>query len=277
MALTIHTTKELINPDSLKLKILLIGLPGTGKTTFMATAPNLGAGICENGYGRGLLSVVSKDFSYAELNAYSDFEEYCSGTIFKDKDTLGLDSLSEMVRSFIKDKAISMPRAKGESQKRALGVPELDDYGVIAELTRKLLQRFINQPKHIVVTRGLPIEKPDPDNGQGEMLIGPDLPGAMFLGSTAMFDVVLCLRTRSVLLDPKDAKSRYTERYFMTEGGGGIIAKNRLSLGDKGISFLPREVLFNVEKGIGTFSWFLNTAKEAYTKFLAEHPVAVKV
>lgn len=275
MALMIRTTKELINPESLKLKILLIGLPGSGKTTFMATAPNLGAGICENGYGRGLLSVATKDFSYAELNSYSDFDEFCSGAAFKDKDTLGLDSLSEMTRSFIKDKAVSMPRAKGESQKRALGVPELDDYGVIAELTRKLLQKIINQPKHIIVTSGLRIDRPDMETGQGETLIGPDLPGQMFLGSTAMFDVVLCLRSRSVLRDPKDAKSRYTERYFLTEGSGGILAKNRLSVGDKGISFLPKEVIFNQDKGTGTFTWFLDTAKNAYQDFLNQQGVKV--
>lgn len=275
MALMIRTTKELINPESLKLKILLIGLPGSGKTTFMATAPNLGAGICENGYGRGLLSVATKDFSYAELNSYNDFDEFCSGAAFKDKDTLGLDSLSEMTRSFIKDKAVSMPRAKGESQKRAMGVPELDDYGVIAELTRKLLQKIINQPKHIIVTSGLRIDRPDMETGQGETLIGPDLPGQMFLGSTAMFDVVLCLRSRSILRDPKDAKSRYTERYFLTEGSGGILAKNRLSVGDKGISFLPKEVIFNQEKGTGTFTWFLDTAKNAYQDFLNQQGVKV--
>jgi len=271
----IRTTKELINPESLKLKILLIGLPGTGKTTFMATAPNLGAGICENGHGRGLLSVATKEFNYAELNNYGEFDEFCSGTIFKDKDVLGLDSLSEMVRSFIKDKAVSMPRLKGESQKRQLGVPELDDYGVIAELTRKLLQKFINQPKHIIVTSGLRIDRPDMESGQGETIIGPDLPGQMFLGATAMFDIVLCLRSRSVLADPKDAKSRYTERYFMTEGGNGILAKNRLSVGNKGISFLPKEVVFNQEKGTGTFNWFLDTAKAAYAKHTAEQGIKV--
>jgi hypothetical protein len=275
MALTIRSTKELINPDSLKLKILLFGLHGTGKTTFMSTAPNLGAGICENGHGRGLLSVASKQFEYAELNAYDDFDVFCSGGIFKDKVTLGLDSLSEMVRRFIKDKALSLPRAKGESQKRIMGVPEIDDYGVMAELTRKLLQKLIQQDKHVVVTSGLRIDRPDPENGQTEMLIGPDLPGQMFLGSTAMFDIVLCLRTRSILRNSNDAKSRYSERYFITENTGGVLAKNRLSVSDKGISFLPSEVIFDQEKGTGTFAWFLTQAQDVYKKWLIDH-AAVK-
>ena len=154
-------------------------------------------------------------------------------------------------------------------------MPELDDYGTMGELSRRLIQRLIDQPQHIIVTSTLRIDKPDADNG-GETLVGPDLPGQMFLGSTAMFDLVLCLRTRSVLRDQRDAKSRYTERFFLTENTGGILAKNRLSVSDKGLSFLPSEVIVDLEKGVGTFDWILNRAKEAYTEFLKGHPQEVK-
>ena len=267
MPLEIKKTNALINPKNLKLKVLLYGLAGSGKTSWMSTAPELGAGVCETGLGKGLLSVAAKDFEYCELNSYDDFNAFCSNVVFKDKQVLGLDSLSEMVRTFIKDKALSIPRAKGESQKRQLGVPELDDYGIIAELTRKLLKKLLDQDKHIVVTSGLRIDKPDPENYQADMLIGPDLPGQMFLGSTAMFDLVLCLRTRAKLQNPKDAKSKYIERFILTESNGsGIIAKNRLSIsGSK--SFFPSEVIFNPETGEGTFPWFLNRAIEEYQKF----------
>lgn len=269
MALVIKNTADLITPKDLKLKVLVFGLYGVGKTTFMATAPNLGAGVCETGHGKGQMSSATKAYDYTELNSYADFDAYCSGTIFKDKDTLGLDSLSEMVKTFIKDKAVAIPRAKGETQKRALGVPELDDYGVMGELTRKLIRKLLDQPKHVVVTSGLRIDKPDMETGQGETLIGPDLSGQMFLGSTAMFDLCLCLRSRSVLRDPKDAKSRYTQRYFLTENNGsGILAKNRLSV-TLGKSFLPTEVIFDPTTGEGTFDYFYNAAVKAYTDFLA--------
>lgn len=273
MALEIKQTGALINSEALRLKVLIYGLHGAGKTSWMSTAPNPGIGVSETGWGKGLLSVAAKNLSYAEINSYDDLTQFCSGVIFKDKDTLALDSLSDMFRTCIKDKTLSIPRARGESPKRAAGVMELDDYGVAAELARKLIKRLIDQPKHIVVTSGLRIDKPDPDGGQTEMLIGPDLSGQMFLGSTAMFDLVLCLRTRTILTDPKDAKSRRTERYFVTQSDGqtGIIAKNRLSVTGTG-SFLPAEVLFNPDKEQGTFDWFLNQAKEAYTKFLLEHP-----
>ena len=278
MPLKLHNTRELVDPEKLRLKVLVYGFPGAGKTSFLGTANatnQLIVGCCETGHGKGLLSVAYAGFDYAELSSYDEFQEFCS-TPFPGYEVRGLDSLSWAYKTFIKDKALSLPRTKGESQKRTLGVPELDDYGTMAELGRKLIQRLIDQPQHIIITSTLRIDKPDADNG-GETLVGPDLPGQMFLGSTAMFDIVLCLRTRSVLRDPRDAKSRFTERYFVTENTGGILAKNRLSVSDKGLSFLPPEVIFDKEKGTGTFDWILNQAKSEYTKFLAEHPQAVKV
>jgi hypothetical protein len=274
VSLIVKNTKDLISPADLKLKVLVFGLYGAGKTTFMSTFPKLMSGQCETGHGKGLMSVASKGFDYVELDSYADFDSFCSGAIGKEHESYGLDSLSEMVKTFIKDKALSLPRAKGDSQKRLLGVPELDDYGVMGELTRKLLRKLLDQPKHIIVTSGLRIDKPDPENGQGEMLIGPDLAGQMFLGSTAMFDLCLCLRSRSVLRDPKDAKSRETERYFLTENSGtGILAKNRLSIAE-GASFLPKEIVFNPSKGQGTFDYIYNLAVATYQKYLDEKAAA---
>jgi len=279
LALTFYNTRELISPEKLKLKILVHGLAGSGKTTFLSTAKSgnrvLKVGVCETGHGKGQLSVAQKGFLACDLNSYDKFDLFCTGDGLQDADVAGLDSLSEMNKTFIKDKALSMPRKQGDTAKRALGVPEIDDYGVMAELTRKLLRKLLDQDRHIIVTAGLRIDKPDPENGQTEMLIGPDLPGQMFLGSTAMFDIVLCLRTRSVLRNPNDAKSRYSERYFITENTGGVLAKNRLSVSDKGVSFLPSEVVFDQEKGTGTFDWFLTQAQNAYAKYLVDH-AAVK-
>lgn len=274
MALKIQNTRDLVAPDKLRLKILLYGFPGAGKTKFLSTANKthkLLVGSCETGHGKGLLSAAAEGFDYTELNSYNDFEEFCTGVAARPYDVTGLDSLSWANKTFVKDKALSMPRAKGESQKRALGVPELDDYGTMAELSRKLIQKLIDQSQHLIVTSTLRIDKPDADNG-GEQLVGPDLPGQLFLGVTAMFDLVLCLRTRSVLRDPRDAKSRYTERFFVTENTGGILAKNRLSVSDKGLSFLPSELIFDLDKNIGTFNYILNLAKENYSKFLLDHP-----
>lgn len=266
MALEIKNSLALIVPKNIKLKILLVAMPGFGKTTFLSNAPDLLVGVSETGHGKGLMSVACKGIDYVEINSYNDFDAFCSGTVGKDKATLALDSLSDMCRTFIKDKALSIPRQKGESQKRAIGIPELDDYGSIAELTRKLTKKFIDQPKHIIVTAGLKIQQPDPETLQGDTLIGPDFAGQMFLGSTAMFDIVLIGRTRSKLRDPKDAKSRYTERYWLTENANGFIAKNRLST-EIG-SFLPAELPYDITNNVGTFDDLLKRAQDAYNLFL---------
>jgi AAA domain len=269
LALVYKNTKELIDPNTLKLKILIYGLNGTGKSTFLSTVPGIGIGASETGHGKGLLGVATSNLDYVEINSYADFDEFVNPEVYKNKTAKGLDSLSDIVKTHIKTKALSFPRQKGESPKRTSGVPELDDYGVMGELTRKLLRKLIDTDKHIVVTSALRIDKPDIENGQTEMLIGPDLSGQMFLGSTAMFDLVLCTRTRAVLKDPKDAKSRYTEYYYLTNSpGNGIIAKNRLGV-KGGKSFLPLEVVFDAEKGQGTFPWLLQQAKDAYIKYLA--------
>jgi len=266
LALQVKNTKDLISPENLKLKILLVAQPGFGKTSFLGSAKNPLVGVCETGHGMGLLGIAYKGFDYCELDSYDDFDAFCSGTVGKENDTHGLDSLSDMVRTFIKDKALSLPRAKGESQKRHLGVPELDDYGVMGELTRRLVRKHLNQDKHIVDTSGMRIDKPDPESGQTDTLIGPDLPGAMFLGSTAMYDIVLVGRTRSRLRDPKDAKTRYTERYWLTEPQGGFLAKNRLSVGEGGVSFLPTELIYDHKANTGTFEDIFNRATKAYAE-----------
>jgi hypothetical protein len=268
MALVRRNTRDLLKPEDLKLKILIYGLHGSGKSTFLSTVPNIGIGASETGHGKGLLGVAGEELDYVELNNYQDFDDFCSGSEFKEMDALGLDSLSDVVKTHVKTKALSFPRKNGDTPKRLSGVPEIDDYGVMGELTRRKLRTFIDLPKHIVVTSGLRIDKPDLESGQGEMLIGPDLAGQMFLGSTAMFDLVLCTRTRSVLDNPKDAKSRRTEYYYVTNNPGtGIIAKNRLGV-TGGKSFLPQEVVFNPDKEIGTFPWLLKTAQEAYSAYI---------
>jgi hypothetical protein len=275
MALVLKNTRDLLDPAKFRLKILIYGLHGCGKTTFLSTVPNIGIGASETGFGKGLMGLAGEDLDYTEINSYDDFDAFCSGTVYKEKAAYGLDSLSDIVKTYVKAKALSFPRQKGESLKRNAGCPEIDDYGVMGELTRKLLRKLIDTDKHIVVTSGLRIDKPDPENGQGEMLIGPDLAGQMFLGSTAMFDLVLCARTRPVLDRAGDAKSRRVEYYYITNSpGNGIIAKNRLGV-KGGKSFLPPEIVIKIdqehpENNTGTFPCLLKLATDAYAKFVEE-------
>jgi hypothetical protein len=243
--------------------MLVYGLSGTGKTLFASTAPNPGFASCETGHGSGLATAADKGIDFVEPTSYADFEAFCGGAIFKDKQTIVLDSLSHMTRTFIKDYALSIPRSRGDSPKRRLGIPELDDYGTIGEVTRRLLNKLLGRDQHLVVLATEHISMPDPETGKGDTIIGPDLPGALKLASTAMFDLVLRLRTRPKLRDPKDPKSRYQERYFITDADGiGTLAKCRY--GHNGKSFLDKEEIIDLQIGAGTFPYLLKKITDGY-------------
>jgi hypothetical protein len=250
--------------------VLLYGLPGVGKTSWIGTLPPEDTGIaaCETGNGNGLLSIAEKGFDCVEPSDFNELEKFCKGDVFgKTKKILVLDSLSAMYKTMIKDAALKLPRQMGDTEKRKAGIPELVDFGVMAELTRRLLNILIqsNPDKHIIVTATEKYDRPNENDAPGtESLIGPDLAGQMFLGSAAMFDFVLRLRTRPKLRDPKDPKSRYGERYFLTQQESGTIAKCRSNA--RGVPLLDREEIFDQQTGAGGFPYLLDKILSGYAR-----------
>lgn len=247
---------------------LIYGLPGSGKTSWIGTLPPEDTGIaaCETGNGKGLLTIADRGFECVEPADLLELEKFCNGSVFPSKKVLVLDSLSAMYKTFIKDAALKIPRRMGESDKRKMGIPELDDYGAIGEMTRRLLNGFMNAnpDKHLIVTATEKYDRPNENDPPGtESLIGPDLAGQMFLGSAAMFDFVLRLRTRPKLRDPKDPKSRYGERYFLTQQESGTIAKCRSN--SKGLPLLDREEVFDITTGVGGFEYLLDKILRGYS------------
>lgn len=255
MSLETCYTDDLLLPDNYKAKILLIAMPGTGKSVWVSSVPNVYVAACETGHGNGQLSNSDKHIPFCSPSNYKEIEAFCSGDVGKDSTALAIDSLSAMAKTYIKDYALTFPRKQGQSLKRAAGVPEQDDYGVMGELTRRCLAKLIALPKHIIVTCTLkPPTEAEYENGvevRPAMPGLPDLPGQMALGATAMFDIVLVMRTRPVLANPKDAKSRFNQRYIMTTQSDKWIAKSRLSKNGKDL--LDPEEVFNKETGQGSF------------------------
>lgn len=259
MSLVIKNTDDLLKKDNVKLKMLVYGPSGVGKTAFCGTVPNGVIAACETGHGKGLATLGGTKVAYIEPTSYEEYETFCSGIGFERYDTMVLDGFSYLADSVIRDKALTVPRSQGNSPKRAMGILELDDYGVLAELERKLLARLLCLDKHILVTCLIDYYQPPSSNPpQREKLGGPELPGSMRAGSAAMFDHVFRLQTRSALKDPRDPKSRYYQRFFTTENDGQYIAKSRFRSGTKAI--YPTEVPFDLETGMGTFQWFIDQA-----------------
>lgn len=247
----------------MRLKVLLAALPGSGKTTWVGTVPNVGIAACETGHGKGLASIAGGDIKFVEPDNYKELEAFASGDVFKDCTALAIDSLSAMTKTFIKDYALSFPRKSGQTLKRAAGVPEQDDYGVMSELTRRLLAKIIALPKHIIVTTTLKLpQDAQPDEGKEALPAMPDLPGQLALASAAMFDTVLILRTRPILRDPRDAKSRFTQRYLMTQQSDKWLAKSRLNVA--GAPILSEEEVFDLRTGAGSFPDLLAKILKAY-------------
>jgi hypothetical protein len=231
MALQVKNTKQLT--EDFKWKVLVYSPAGFGKTAFLATANALGRGVgvaaCEQGHGKGLLTVAHFGLDYVTPTTFQDYMEFVDGKCFADKDTVALDNISSCVKTFVKDYALTMPRKFGETIKRKAGVPEQDDYGTIGALTYRMLDKLLSLPKNILVVAHERLIEADPENGRKETVIGPDLPGMMFEAAPGMFDVTLRLRRRMLLRDPKDPKSKYLEYYFQVVSDATARTKSRLT------------------------------------------------
>src|SRR6266568_5363763 len=283
MALTIRNTRELIDPSRFRMKILIYAVPGFGKTEFISGAPSPLIAASEHGQGDGLLSVAERGLTFFTPDNMSELDSFAAGILYdSDKkkvdfskyETLIEDSFSEVTKQHIKAEALSIPRNKGDSPKRAKGVAELDDYGTMGELSRKHLAKLLDWDKHIVVTATIREVGPDEDHPNREHRIGPDLPGAMFTGATAMFDFVLAGVIKSVLRDPegnivKDplkAKGavKSTARVWLTnpQTSGAYLTKCRASLTRGGNTYteplLDSEEVYDLKAGTGTWKYLYN-------------------
>jgi hypothetical protein len=246
---------------------LIYSPAGFGKTTWVGTCDPAKTGIaaCDTGHGNGLLSIAEKQFDHIIVEDMNDLAAFCSGKIFPNKEILVLDNLTTLARGVIKEAALKIPRRGGESDKRKIGIPELDDYGSIAEMTRKTLLMLdnCNKDKHIIVTAHEKWDRPSENDPPGtESTFGPELSGQMFNAAPAMFDFVFRLRSRAKLANPADAKSRYSERYIITQHQSGMITKCRANKNGKPL--LPAEVVFNIETGEGSFPWILDKLTSGY-------------
>ena len=262
----VSTTSNLVKPDTFKWKVLIIGDSGTGKTSWLSTAPLPGIAACETGHGSGMLSIAHSNIDYVEPRTFLDLRSVCLGTFepFQKKATIGLDSLTAMTKTLVKDHVLSAFPTKNpkEAMRRQAGVPSGLDFSDMADLTRVLLTYLLRQDKHVVVTA---LAKYSKDENGVVIGVGPDLPGALGTGAVAAFDSVLYLKVRKVYRDIKDPKSVVYERYFVTANDNFHAGKDRNS--DKFKSFLSAEEVFDPSRNLGTFSTL-------FEKILAGHKAA---
>jgi hypothetical protein len=276
----IRNTRDLINPETFKFKCLCYAIPGTGKTDWAWDLALNPAGLAmESGEGKGMLTVADRSIDYVEPESLTDYETFCKGHYFREAGCLVVDGGSEIVRTVIQQFALTLPnpRAAGEQSRRTAGIPVGNDYQSMAEKMRTNLRSLLALDKHIIVTALERVDKPDRDNDPPgtPTYIGPDLPGQLMLGCTAMFDFVFRMRVRPALRDKNDPKSRYLQRYLMTENTGETVAKCRSVLSGKPL--LPNEIIYSEDRKSGSPSDILRMLKEKYAEELTRQKCATPI
>ena len=145
-----------------------------------------------------------------------------------------LDSATEMVKKFVKPKALAFPaRDKGpvQGQLRTAGVAGRSDYQVMGELTRQVFQSLLNMSamadpglkKHIIVTA---TDRTMENDAGIVTFIGPELPGAMAASAAAMFQISATITLKTSVIGGQ----RVTKRFLSTDTQGPEALKDRFNV-----------------------------------------------
>ena len=124
-------------PSDHKIKALIYGPAGCGKTVFGGTAKKAIFASAEG----GLLSIADKHPEYTEIKTLRDLRDLYSYLKNEDHsyETVVIDSVTE-INEII----------KGEIEKRTGHSMQLQDWGVLAKEMRELLRNFRDLPMHVI-------------------------------------------------------------------------------------------------------------------------------
>ncbi len=236
-------TNQIISPDT-KLAMLLWAASGKGKTKLAGSLhtlttkyndkPTLYIAV-ESGEGGGAATLRKMKQPLFVPNSMEELDKVLAA--LKMDQTFGgvvLDSATEVVKKFVKTKALAYPgRDKGpvQSQLRSAGVPGRSDYQVMGELTRQLFQSLLNMSavsdprykKHLIVTA---TDKTIENDLGVTTFWGPDLPGAMAGTAAAMFQISATIALKTSV----ENGARVTKRYLVTEPTGTEALKDRFEI-----------------------------------------------
>jgi hypothetical protein len=240
---TLTNTNAIISKDT-KLAMLLWAPSGKGKTKLAGSLhkltmkydqkPTLYIAV-ESGEGGGAATLRRLECPLFVPNSMEDLDRALAA--LRNDRTFGgvvLDSATEMVKKFVKTKALGYPgRDKGPVQGtlRTAGIPGRSDYQVMGELTRQVFQQLLNMSavsdlnlkKHIVVTA---TDRKIEDDLARVTFEGPDLPGAMAASAAAMFQISATIEIRPTVIGTE----RVPLRFLTTETDGPKALKDRFDV-----------------------------------------------
>jgi len=240
---TLTNTKDIVSPDT-KLAMLLWAASGKGKTKLAGSLhrltmkfnnkPTLYIAV-ESGEGGGAATLRKNEGPLFVPNSMEELDRALAA--LRNDRTFGgvvLDSATEMVKKFVKTKALAYPgRDKGpvQGQLRTAGIPGRSDYQVMGELTRQVFQSLLNMSamadpalkKHVLVTA---TDRTIEDEMGRMTFWGPDLPGAMAASAAAMFQIAATIDIRPTVV----GGTRLNLRFLTTETDGPKALKDRFDI-----------------------------------------------
>lgn len=202
MAIQLKNTNDV---SELKVRALVYGQAGAGKTTLATTMPKPVIISAEG----GLMSIAGSNIPYIEVSTFDELlaaYEWVTSPAADEFDSVVLDSISE-----IGEVVLNHEKAVNKDGRAA--------YGEMAVKLTQIIRSFRDLPnKHVLMTAKLDKTQDE----MGRMLYSPSMPGKQ-MGQQLpyFFDLVFALRVE------KDAEGN-THRALMTESDGLWQAKSRI-------------------------------------------------
>ena len=245
-------------PDELdKVKLLIYGEPGAGKTVFSGTAQECSktSNALMISAEAGTLSIRDKDIDVVEPSSISEFNEIfewvATHARYRDqyeqsqgKDKKALENLQKLHYQFHGEKTEkpklyqtviidNITEVNVMASYEILGIEQdtidsdppvecMRDWGKIKKMVTKIVRSFRNLPIHVIMTAHKIKDGEGPD-----AKIKPAVTGSLKDELPGFFDIVGLLEPYSEEVEKDGETQKVVKRYLMVEGTDKFIAKDR--------------------------------------------------
>lgn len=184
--------------ELIRLKQLVFGPPGSGKTTYLGTAPNL---LLIDSGDSGTLTLRGKNIDVVQIEKWDDVREVLDHLRFQPHayQTVGLDTITGLVEHAGESAGLRAAIEADEDPRRA--------YGAAGVKIRHFLNQLYALPMNVIVTAQLR-EREAMDIEKGQYPLVPDVTPSIYKTLLALPDVVSRTMLTQVGAQPTDVEHR---------------------------------------------------------------------